>query len=156
MTKCTCASFLWKRLKFKTLTYDKDYFAIFHYTFYAQYYDKVYIRFRHPNTKAYSWRMHNLSMHLKKSGKIIKARKSMEYCVKEQKEWAVEWARKQISLYVAMSTLLDFMFFVHRSIRKHTMLHLRASTWDVTGPWRNHSLRLIKSSYYNCTITHLS
>ena len=61
--------------------------------------------------------MHNLSMHLKKSGKITKARKSLD-CVKEQKEWAVEWARKQISLYVAMSTtlVLEFMFFVQRSI----------------------------------------
>ena len=46
-----------------------------------------------------------------KSGKIIKARKSLD-CVKEQKEWAVEWAREQISLYVAMWTalVLEFMF----------------------------------------------
>ena len=86
-----------------------------------------------------------------KSGKIIKARKSLD-CVKEQKEWAVEWAREQISLYVAMSTalVLEFMFlcidpyvFTHQPVsrRKHTQK-------DVIEPWRNHPLRITISLYY--------
>ena len=67
---------------------------------------------------------------LEKIGKNHQGEKYFD-CVKEQKEWAVEWARKQISLYVAMSTtlVLEFMFFVQRSICLYTPTCISAQAY---------------------------